>query len=156
MKWNPAEDGISHINVYSRGKTEEGKWASNFQYAPFVHPTHGRFDSIEGLWYWLSVDPKNPRRDWLRFAAGAEAKNMGRNLRGKDWVASPSFEESIRLGLRAKFDFHPARREAFQKTTLPLAHYYVMGGRVKSVSDGQWILDELDAIRKGEPVRVTV
>lgn len=26
-------DGIHHINIYSKGKTEVGKWLSNFSYS---------------------------------------------------------------------------------------------------------------------------
>jgi hypothetical protein len=148
-RWNPAEDGITHLNVYSRAKTDEGKWASNFQYAPFIHPMLGRFHSIEGLWYWLSVSPDNPKRDQLMYVHGAEAKKLGRELRGQDWVYSPAFEKLICQGIRAKYATYPEKLEAFRKTTLPLAHYYVMMGKPKYVTDGEWILQELDAIRRG-------
>ena len=31
---DPSKDGIDHINIYSKGKTELGKYLSNFTYAP--------------------------------------------------------------------------------------------------------------------------
>lgn len=150
-QWQPKDDGLTHINIYSKGKTAVGRWGSNFQYAPFVHPKYGRFDSIEGLWYWLSVSPDHPRREELRHLSGPEAKSVGRDLRGKDWVGTDGFEEDIKLGLRAKFASYSEELAAFRQTTLPLAHYYVMYGKVKTVSDGKWILDELDRIRREGP-----
>lgn len=150
-KWSPKEDGKTHINVYSQGKTEVGRWASNFQEAAFIHPTYGAFMSMEGLWYWLSVLPDEPRRGLLRLASGFQAKKLGRELRGKDWVYSPGFEADIKLGLRTKYETYPAQLKAFQMWNhLPLAHYYVMRGKVIYVPDADWILEELDSIRKGK------
>jgi hypothetical protein len=150
-RWNPKEDGITHINVYSKGKTDVGRWASNFQDAAFIHPRHGAFTSVEGLWYWLSVPYGVSERDHLRNLSGVGAKNIGRQLRGKDWVQDPSFEADIRAALRAKYQAYPDQLRALQATTLPLAHYYVMYGKVRAVSeiDSGWILEELDNIRKG-------
>lgn len=35
MNFKPEMDGIDHINVYSKGKTELGKLLSNFARTPF-------------------------------------------------------------------------------------------------------------------------
>lgn len=150
-RWSAKEDGKTHINVYSKGATAVGRWASNFQESPFMHPKYGHFRSIEGLWYWLSVKPDHPRRDELRHHSGYAAKLLGRELRGQDWVNSDAFEADIKLGLRAKFSAYPEELAAFQKTTLPLAHYYVMGRGIHYVSDGEWILEELERIRREGP-----
>ena len=48
---NPDNDGIDHINTYSKGKTELGKLLTNFAHTPFVHPKYGEFQSVEGFWY---------------------------------------------------------------------------------------------------------
>lgn len=148
-EWKPQNDGITHINVYSKGKTDVGRWASNFQLAPFSHPKYGRFSSVEALWYWLSVPETEPARDILRFSHGTEAKKLGRRLRGQDWVRTPNFEADIKAGIRAKYEAHPAELEALRATALPLAHYYVMYGKIFYVPDADWILAELDAIRSG-------
>lgn len=68
----PDEDGVTHINIYSKGKTEIGRWASNFQYAPIVIDD-GHFDSVEGYFYWLGT-----RNAQLRFLSGFAAKKLGR------------------------------------------------------------------------------
>jgi hypothetical protein len=54
MDIKPSEDGVTHINVYSRGNTELGRLLSNFAHTPFSHPEFGEFASVEGFWYWLS------------------------------------------------------------------------------------------------------
>lgn len=53
--WNPDEDGVTHINIYSKGKTELGRWLTNFSYSPFNHPEYGKFLSMEGFWCWVST-----------------------------------------------------------------------------------------------------
>lgn len=135
----PADDGKTHVNVYSQGKTELGRKLSNFARTPFVVPEHGAFDSVEGYWYWLSCHD-----DRLRKASGFAAKKLGRALRSPDWPETPDFKDRIRVALRAKLDAHPEIREALKANTLPLAHYYVFGNMVRNEQHkGQWILDAL-------------
>ncbi len=80
MTFISEEDGITHINIYSKGKTELGRLMSNFALSPFSVPQHGEFKSIEGYWYWLSTGDES-----LRDLYGYEAKKAGRKLRGDDW-----------------------------------------------------------------------
>jgi hypothetical protein len=61
--WIPEEDGVTHINIYSKGKTELGRWLTNFSYSPFNHPEYGKFLSMEGFWYWDSR-PRNLEKQW--------------------------------------------------------------------------------------------
>jgi len=102
-KYVPSEDGITHINIYSKGKTEIGRFASNFAFSPF-ECEDGKFDSIEGYWYWLTINPSNPRRDELRKLYGFEAKRIGRELRGKDWNLDEEFKKKICNAIKIKFE----------------------------------------------------
>ena len=43
---DPKLDGIEHINIYSKGKTELGRLLTNFAQTPFIHPEYGRFESV--------------------------------------------------------------------------------------------------------------
>ena len=52
MILTPQNDGITHINVYSKGKTTLGRWLTNFAHTP-IDTIDGHFESIEGYWYWL-------------------------------------------------------------------------------------------------------
>ena len=48
----PENDGIDHINVYSKGKTVLGRALSNFSYSRIRIPFLGTFLSVEAFWYW--------------------------------------------------------------------------------------------------------
>ena len=65
-------DGEDHINIYSKGKTEIGRWLSNFSHTEII-TEDGKFSSIEGYWYWLTT--KDER---LRTLIGWAAKDLGK------------------------------------------------------------------------------
>lgn len=146
-KYVPSEDGITHINIYSKGKTEIGRFASNFAFSPF-ECEDGKFDSIEGYWYWLTINPSNPRRDELRKLYGFEAKRIGRELRGKDWNSDEEFKKKICNAIKIKFESNLKMFELLKAINLPLTHYYVFYGVVKTVNNGEWILNFLNELRK--------
>lgn len=56
--YNPVDEGVTHINIYSKAKTELGLLSTNFARTPIDHPEFGHFESLEGLWYWLATDKK--------------------------------------------------------------------------------------------------
>jgi hypothetical protein len=143
---NPEDDGITHINVYSKGKTELGRLLSNFAETPFVHPIHGKFLSVEGYWYWLSCE-KDHRREQLRMAAGWQAKKLGRAFRGTDYPKDMFFEEHVKMALKAKLEQNERIRILLQDSILPFEHYYIYNDNVKEVSEGKWILDFWESAR---------
>ena len=71
----PAEDGITHVNVYSRGLTTLGRWLSNFAHCP-IETEDGPFASIEGYWYGSAGSATiasgmpwgSPRKSWATAA----------------------------------------------------------------------------------------
>ena len=50
MDYKPLNDGVDHINIYSRGKTQLGRMLSNFYLSPFNHPVYGGFNTVEGFY----------------------------------------------------------------------------------------------------------
>lgn len=134
----PQNDGTDHINVYSKGRTELGRFLSNFAYSP-VNTQDGPFNSIEGYWYWLSCD--HPDRDKLRELHGFGAKKLGRELRGKDWNTSESFKSKITRAIELKVRGNEHMMELFAGNELPLAHYYVFYGKTKTPEGAEWIMD---------------
>ena len=42
----PIDEGVTHINIYSKSKLELGKLLSNFAKTPFTHPVYGEFASV--------------------------------------------------------------------------------------------------------------
>lgn len=142
-------DGTTHINIYSRGETELGRALSNFA-ALGVKTLDGTFDSLEGYWYWLSVDEKRPDRDRLRRATGYQAKQLGRELRGADWQPDNDalFKVKMMHAMLAKLALHPQLLAPFRESTLPFRHYYVYGGKEVEPKEGQWIVDTWEFARK--------
>lgn len=146
--WNPEEDGITHINIYSKGATDLGRWLTNFAHVPFTHPTYGEFNSIEALWYYASTGFQH---EHLRELSGFNAKQVGKKIPKVGIVTdgtedSSEFASIIKTGIRAKLIANPKMLGALIDTHLPLAHYYVYGG--KAVHAGyEWIVLYIEDIR---------
>lgn len=139
-------DGVDHINVYSKGKTAIGRWLSNFTFAPFEHPRHGKFFSVEGFWYWRLAESSQDR-ERLRCLSGWAAKRAGRELVRIEDVDSIEFKGDIVAALVAKLHTYPARKADFLATTLPLAHYYEYpSGRIQGAA--MWVIEEWERIRR--------
>lgn len=136
-------DGIAHLNVYSKGLTELGRFLSNFADAPFVHPEDGSFRSIEGYWYWLSS-----KDDHLRKLSGFAAKAYGRSIRASDWRSDDLFKRKIIAAIKAKLETYPDMFALLKSCKLPLKHYYVFNGKIVEPSDGKWIIDAINDFRK--------
>lgn len=117
INMNPENDGIDHINVYSKGQTRLGRFLSNFADTPFDHPEYGRFRTVEGFWYWLMTGLEE-----LRHLPGWECKELGKRAKIK----------------RTQLEAYPRMKEMLQKNTLPLAHYYVYNGKVIEPKEWTW------------------
>lgn len=136
------EDGLTHINVYSKGKTKLGRLLSNFAHTPFVlHDLWEtlEFASVEGYWYWFKTGI-----DKFRSLHGAEAKRLGK-------AASQSNREPSRDELeqvyRAKLRQHPSIAESLAASSLPLAHYYVYGGQKVNADKYLWTVELWEKLR---------
>jgi len=139
--YNPDEDGITHINVYSKGKTELGRFLSNFSYFP-IKTEDGCFDSVEGYWYWLSCKDDN-----LRKMSGYQAKDYGRKHGGKDWLSDDNFKRKITSAIEIKIKSNQYMYDKIKKCNLPFTHYYVYGSKLVNVPEAKWILDCINNLR---------
>jgi hypothetical protein len=142
----PQNDGITHINIYSKGKTELGRFLSNFAYAPF-QCVDGQFNCVEGYWYWLSVT--HPRREELRSTNGWNSKKLGRELRGQDWVNTPDFQSKICAAITAKIEAYPRMKQQLQENTFPFEHYYVYGTKIYNEKNkALWMIKHIESFQK--------
>jgi hypothetical protein len=114
-------DGVTHINIWSRGQTRLGQELSHFSYKPFIHPFFGPFNSMEGFWYYLkSADkPDKLRRLW-----GFRAKEVGRELEN---VHVHGFSDIIIAANWYKIEQDFELRQMVEESTLPFDHYYLFG-----------------------------
>lgn len=147
------EDGVTHINCYSKANTELGRQLSNFAHTPFQHPRYGHFASVEGFWYWAaSGGPTNPDKNHnqhLRRLYGASAKSAGMKcltVPMKDY----DFQSLIKEAMRCKIEQNHELREALRKSTLPLRHYFVVGRNNDIVVEKDkhfWQMEWLEELR---------
>lgn len=137
--FDPKEDGITHINIYSKGNTNLGRLLSNFAFTPFTHPAHGKFNSIEGYWFWLQAEPSF-YRETLRILSGPQAKSVGSKLINKYLQDTDWFQSLMKEAISAKcYDNYKIYKE-LKASTLPFTHYYVYGN--KKVDAGfKWLID---------------
>lgn len=136
---NHLEDGKTHINIYSKGKTELGRYLSNFQKCD-IETEDGSFKSIEGYWYWLLSQDDN--KDCLRNLYGFKAKQKGRELKGLDWCDDEWFKNKIKKAISYKIENMPENiKIQFHENKLPYDHYYVYGGKEVKVKNGRWVIE---------------
>ena len=132
------KDGQSHINIYSKGETELGRYLSNFSYSPFEIDGLS-FASVEAYWYWLSR-----KDDRLRFLHGIEAKLLGKTLPILE--RQENFEKLICKALDIKLKLNKEMFLKFGESDLPFAHYYVYEN--KRIDAGyNWILKHFEKRR---------
>jgi hypothetical protein len=138
-------DGVDHINIYSNGVTELGRFLSNFAFAP-IQTADGPFNSIEGYWYWIGC--KHPNRDRLRKAFGSNAKFLGRQLGAPDWIEDEAFKQKIKAAIEIKLQANPKFLAELRSCALPLEHYYVVGGKRFEVPKAKWVVEFLESFRE--------
>lgn len=152
----PGRDGVDHINMYSKAKTEFGRMLSNFAPFHFRTDAEGEFYSIEGYWYFLSMPEDFARRDELRSVYGFAAKSKGRELRlalkreGRATRFDPQFQEKICAAIRAKIHANAAMLRP-EHRGLPVWHYYVLndGRPYDMYDDFPWMMECInEEIRK--------
>ena len=123
--FNPKEDGLTHINIYSKGITPLGRLLSNFAFTPFVS-AHGRFCSMEGYWFYLQSEP-SWERESLRLLSGHRAKEVGQRIRTKYLEDDIDFKKAIITAMYCKLIDNDSIVKMLQKSTLPFTHYYSYG-----------------------------
>ena len=128
-------DGVHHINIYSKGKTEIGRWLSNFSYCP-IQTEDGWFNSIEGYWYWLST-----LNDKLRDLHGFSAKKLGKESEKLITLDEDVFQEKICKAIDLKLKTNP--KWVAEQCNLPLRHYYDYGGKRIEKQEYNWITEHI-------------
>lgn len=146
----PEEDGVTHVNIYSKGATELGKMLSNFYKFPIM-TKDGKFMSVEGYWYWLAISETHPRREEFRKLYGYNAKKLGqeilKEISADERRWEENFEEKILLAIWYKFKRNTHLITEDLKT-LPFEHYYNYGGKVVDCYKRYpWMIDGITKMR---------
>ena len=143
---NPKQDGISHVNIYSQGKTELGRMLSNFYHYQVI-TKDGNFTSVEGYWYWLGIEDCT-EKEVLRNLYGYNAKKTGNDLKGRFKERfDKDFERKIinAIWYKVKRNLNLFTPDV---SALPFEHYYNFGGKIVDVkSKYLWMIDSIDKMR---------
>lgn len=145
----PVTDGEDHINIYTGGKTRLGRLLSNLAPVGFIHPTHGKFDTVEGFWYWARSGFIEKYWEDFSTASGFDAKRLGKTL---PRVEADDFQDQIKKVIELKIRQNQELRELLRESTLPLRHYYCYGSgdKVKVIDMSKkysWQIEHIDSIR---------
>lgn len=142
----PTEDGVGHINLYTKGNTRLGRLASNLADSALVHPQHGRFRTAEGFWFYLTTGKQD---DSLRSLAGFEAKRYGSTLKG---VWNAELEREFKEGLISKVMLNDELRTLLSESSLPFEHYYYYGvpekAKVINLTKHRWQTQFWESMRR--------
>lgn len=144
-KIDPEDDGVSHCNVWTKGKTLLGRQLSNLANIPMLHPEYGRFACLEGFWFWLATGKEH---NVLRGLSGFEARKTGKDLARVD---NPDFQKEFKEGMYWRLAQNPDLSDLLRRVVgydqLELKHYYVYGNepgnqKVVDVTERhQWQMD---------------
>lgn len=150
QKYKPEDDGITHINIYSRGKTRLGRMLSNFSKSKFTHPKYGEFNSIEGFWYYIKfININEDRKEGLRYLYGYAAKQLGRQLE-KDLVPDKNtdFIKLVKEAITLKIMQDNEIKELLSNTSLPLTHYYLASTGYPIIPKNvDWVVEHIESVR---------
>lgn len=140
------EDGISHINIYSRGKTELGRFLSNFALSPFIHPKFGSFNTVEGFWHYLRTGKKH---ECFRTLSGMDCKKISKQYEKQD---CDNFQRYIKEAILLKIESNEKFKLLLKESTLPLTHYYYYGDessyKIVVPDNSKWLINYIEDIRK--------
>jgi predicted NAD-dependent protein-ADP-ribosyltransferase YbiA (DUF1768 family) len=125
MEYTPDTDGVDHINIYSKGKTELGRLLTNFANTPFILDGVS-FKSAESYWFYCKARRMDLPYEHFKDLDAYSAKSAGKKLAG-EFEYTEEFKEEIRTGLKAKLRQNRHVLNLLVDSTLPLVHYYAYG-----------------------------
>jgi len=144
---NPNLDGITHVNIYSQGKTELGRMLSNF-YCYEIKTKDGEFNSVEGYWYWLGIE-ECKEKEVLRRLYGYDAKKTGNSLK---YHFRKRFDNDFQnkifnaIWVKVKNNKNMFLGEVGK---LPFEHYYNFNGKIVDVKNKYlWMVKGIDKMRE--------
>lgn len=150
--WSPINDGVDHINIYTKGKTLLGRLLTNLHDCQFTVPDYGTFQSLEGFWYYYLTGCQHEE---FKNKRGFDAKKYGKTKRDdridKDGLTEE--QKSVILeAIRCKLRQNKQILIALAKSELPFAHYYFYGepenAKIIELPQYGWMIEEFDRLRK--------
>lgn len=135
----PDTDGIDHINIYTKGKTELGRGLTNLSPYSFLYEGE-MFASMEGFWYYHKMRMLGLNYKHFQMMRGFDAKKSGGKIKSN---LSPEQFEEFKLimieGMKCRLRQNPKLLKLLIDSSLPFKHYYGYGS-----SESGWKIVELE------------
>lgn len=144
--YKPHEEGLTHINSYSKSNLEVGRLLSNFAEIE-LDSRYGKFSNIEAYWAYLvtgstGIDEyTSPLQARIIMATETSDQEMQ--------CSSEEFPILIRDAIRHKLNANKEfllNDEYFNNIQLPITHYWVYNGKVVDLSKRKSTTILLDSI----------
>lgn len=136
-------DGVTHINIDKRGRTELGQMLTHMARSQFDHPEFGPFQSVEGYIGFIRSGAKD---DQFHYVHGMNARYRAKN-QDSDFIRG--FRELVMEANYLKIVQNETLRQAIKASALPFDHYYLLSnGRPVQPRNAQWIIPGFEELRR--------
>lgn len=145
MQFDPREEGITHINIYSKSNSTLGRVLSNWTPAA-IDISIGKFNSVEGLIFYLgSFDNR------LRGMVGYDAKTFGEKVDRNIRLPKDVFRALVIEGMESKIkNVKKVNLQLFNQFVgleMPLTHYYHYDTIVVQIPKWEWQVVEWEKLK---------
>jgi hypothetical protein len=137
------QDGVGHINIDKKGRTELGRMLTHMARSQFDHHEFGPFQSVEGFIGFIRSGAKD---DQFHYVHGMNARYRAKN-QDSDFILG--FREIVMEANYLKIMQNESLLAIFKASTLPFEHYYLLeNGRAVQPRNAQWIIPGFEEIRR--------
>jgi hypothetical protein len=141
------QDGVTHINIYSKGATWLGKFLSHRTLCE-LNMSEGKFLCVSAYWYYLTCKEDsrlNRVHDWETELLATQLTALPK----KQQLPAAELQAKIKKALDAKLKWSEYWKEEFTESTLPFLQYYLdaEGNVVDESRKYRWLLNHLEARR---------
>jgi hypothetical protein len=152
------EEGVDHINISIKSSTELGRFLSNRFKTPFTHPEFGDFQSVEGLWCFLSYEIPNPATE--ERVRRLQFNNTTKFVNALVKKKTEGFKTHIYETILSKIYTNAEMSKVLMDNKLPLLMYYTDAEGVRvNINHGDWLIpmfvkirSQLESVRHELPV----
>lgn len=121
-KPRPEMDGVDHINIHEKARTDLGKNLNNLSNIEFEIEGIGRFRSLESYYWWLVS-----RDDHFRCLDGHHARKDGKRWENSPEHVSGRYINALGDAACKRVIQNPKLKEALIASTLPFECYTYYG-----------------------------
>lgn len=143
------QDGISHINIYSRGKTKLGKQLTNMYHFKFIYD-NVEFISVEQAWHFYKFC-KYPElaNKILKLDSSFKCLDFAKANKQNDIdTQSVMFKELMKDVIRTRLECDEPLMNLLRNSWLPFEHYYAYSSKIHDQRHKyEWLINIFEDFR---------